>query len=437
MNSEETFQPRNLIHFLVANAASSLGTGMAMIAGKLFIQEATGSNSSVGVLGAVGFAAGILAMGRLGILIDGYDRRWVMIGADSYRMLLALVVPLAFFTGVFEPWVLYTVVFLMGFGHTVGYPNLSAMIPEIVPESKRHWVNGVSETCMQVGMMSGAALSGWIYRAGGVQLVYLVDAGTYLFSALAFWTMPAFASRTRPRMTSASEAFREGYLYLKQNREVAVYGVAITLPWVATMAFNTVLPGYVNRVLHYDSLGVGLIDAAYSCGGILAGFFGGWMYSRFGPSRSMLATLTLSFLAVVTLAPQSGIGPVVPLAFLFGFGNSCFRVQHRTFVQRKVPDYVLGRVLSFFAWAGISFSAIGMLSVGRSMDVFGERSGIYFLGLFQIVGLGLVYVLDRDGFFAAEAPSGKDPKTLSSIEVESPESPGEPPNPGQAPEPTG
>ena len=396
---------RALRHFLLASLISSAGTGMAMIAGKLYVHQTTGRNSLVGLLGAVGFAAGILAMGRLGTLIDRYNRKWVMIGADLYRLLLGAVVPVALWAGVFTPGHLFVVVFLMGFGHTVGYPNLSAMVGEIAPIEERPWVNGLIEVCMQVGMMGGAAFSGLLYRQGGIGLVYLVDMATFLISALLFYTMP-FEPRDQDRALPgpAEESdFAAGWRYLWERPLLMVYGLAATLPWVATMAFNTVLPGLVYRRLHGGSLEVGILDAAYALGGVLAGLAGGVAMRGLGVRVGMLLTLTLGGVCMLQLTAVEGVAPAFPLALGFGLGNSSFRVIHRTFVLHKVPNRVLGRVLSFYAWAGISGSALGMLLAGRAMDTYGEAAGIRVLALAQGCALLFVAGLGARGFFMTEA----------------------------------
>jgi MFS family permease len=396
--------------FLLAALISSVGTGMALIAGKLYVLAATGSNALVGTLGAVGFCAGILAMGRLGPLIDRYDRRRVQVGADLYRVFLAGVVPASIVLGRFSPGVLFLVVFLMGFGHTVGFPNLSAMVAQIVPIDERPAMNGLIETSMQVGMMGGAALSGLLYDQGGIGLVYTVDLATFVVSALLFSRMdfePLDDGREVDSLPGDSE-FAAGWRYLRERPLLMVYGVAITLPWVATMSLNTVLPGLVRARMAGGPVEVGVLDAAYSLGGVVAGVLGGMAARSMGVPLGMGLALGLGVLAIGSLGAVSRLAPALPLAMAFGLGNSAFRVIHRTFVLHEVPNRVLGRVLSFFAWAGISGAAIGMLLTGRAMDHWGERAGLAVLVGAQATGLFLVGYLRWRGFLRTPWGRGGD-----------------------------
>lgn len=394
--------------FLLASLISSVGTGMALIAGKLYVLGATGSNSLVGTLGAVGFCAGILAMGRLGPLIDRHDRRRVQVGADLYRVVLAAVVPVSIALGRFTPGVLFLVVFLMGFGHTVGFPNLSALVAQIVPIDERPAMSGLVETSMQVGMMGGAALSGLLYHSGGIGLVYTVDVASFLVSAVLFSRMhfePLEDGRTVDAQPGDSE-FAAGWRYLRERPLLVVYGVAITLPWVATMCLNTVLPGLVRARLAGGPVEVGVIDAAYSLGGVVAGVAGGVGARALGVPLGMAVALSLGAAGILGLGQIESLSPALPLALAFGLGNSAFRVIHRTFVLYEVPNQVLGRVLSLFAWAGISGAAIGMLLTGRAMDLWGERAGLTILAGVQLTGLFLLGYLRWRGFL--ETPWGRE-----------------------------
>ena len=406
--------------FLVASLVSSVGTGMALIAGKLYVLAATGSNALVGTLGAVGFCAGILAMGRLGPLIDRYDRRKVMVGADLYRVLLAGVVPASIVLGRFTPGVLFLVVFLMGFGHTIGFPNLSALVAQIVPMDERPAMNGLVETSMQVGMMGGAALSGLLYHHGGIGLVYTVDLATFLISAVLFARMqfePVDDGR-RVDTEPGDSDFAAGWRYLRDRPLLVVYGVAITLPWVATMCLNTVLPGLVRARLAGGPVEVGIIDAAYSLGGVVAGIAGGVAARAVGVPVGMGLALGLGVVGILGMGAATKLLPVLPLALGFGLGNSAFRVIHRTFVLHEVPNQVLGRVLSFFAWAGISGAAIGMLLTGRAMDLWGERAGLAILAGAQLTGLFLLGYLRWKGFLHTPWQMGGEPSPESAQDEE-------------------
>lgn len=393
---------RELRHLLLASLISSAGTGMSLLAGKLYIWESTRSNTLVGYLGALGFAVGILSMGRLGVLIDRYPRRRVLVAADLYRLVLVGSIPLALATDLFGSGLLFAVIFLLGFGHTVGYPALTALLGEVTPLEERPWVNGMLEICMQVGMMGGAALSGVLYSLGGVGLIYLLDGLTFLISAILFGTMPAW-SGSQPPVVEEGEflgSFAEGWDYLLGRPLLMLYGFAALLPWVATMSFNTVLPGLVLAQLGGSSIEVGILDAGYSVGGVAAGILGAVALRSLGARWSMKLSLALGLLGIATLLLVSKLTSALLAALAFGLGNSSFRVVHRTFVLQRVPNHVLGRVLSLFAWAGLSGSAIGMVVAGRCMDWWGEVSGVGVLAVAQLLSLSILLVLGWRGFFA-------------------------------------
>jgi MFS family permease len=343
-----------------------------------------------------------------------------MVAADLYRLAFSAVIPLSLVLGFFQPVLLFGVVFMMGIGHTIGYPNLTALLGEVVPLEERPWVNGMLEMCMQFGLMAGAALCGLLYPMGGIGLIFLLDTATFLLSALLFLTMPAGEGGDAVPLEvslAVDGSFAEGWNYLRSHPALMLYGVGALLPWVATMSFNTVLPGLVLTQLGGSSIEVGILDASYSVGGVLAGIAGALAMRYLGVPGSIYVILGLGLAGIAGLLEVSRLTSALVCTLAFGLGNSGFRVIHRTFVLLKVPNHVLGRILSLFAWGGLSASAIGMVLTGRFMDWFGVPSGVVILAVIQVTALTVMLGLGWKGFFRTphsepEAPGASKSSSL-------------------------
>jgi dTMP kinase len=91
----------------------------------------------------------------IGVLVDRFDRRRTMIGADVVRATLALGL---LFTN--DLFVIYLVVLLMEIGSLFFFPAKNALIPYLVEEEDVTAANGLSYTTQQVSMIVGLAASG-------------------------------------------------------------------------------------------------------------------------------------------------------------------------------------------------------------------------------------------------------------------------------------
>ena len=136
------------------------GSGLHIVALGWYLLDRTGSATSVALVWAIGLGSGIVMLPFAGPLADRYPRRTLAIGSDVVRLgLVAAMAALAYAGSPSLP-VLYALTFLVGLGHSVFWPSITALLQEVIRPDQLTAASGLAEITWQVGNLTGAALGG-------------------------------------------------------------------------------------------------------------------------------------------------------------------------------------------------------------------------------------------------------------------------------------
>ena len=154
-----------------------------------------------------------------GVLADNYDRRKIMLAAQSLMLVVSVGLALTTYFDLLTPWLLLTFTFLIGCGGALHNPSWQATVGDIVPREQvpaAVMANGMSFNLMR---SIGPALGGVIVVAVGAAAAFTINAASYiaLIFVLAFWHRPAVISALprEPFRQATSAGFR--YVGLSPN----------------------------------------------------------------------------------------------------------------------------------------------------------------------------------------------------------------------------
>jgi len=405
----ETLAPlrdRDFRLYFVGEVFSMAGTGLHAVALGWYLLERTGSATSVGIVWAVGLGSGIVMLPFAGPLADRYPRRTLAVGSDAYRFGLVAVMAALAYAGSPSLPVLYGLTFLVGLGHSVFWPSITALLQEVIQPDQFTEASGLAEITWQVGNLTGAALGGPVLIAFGLGTAFAVDAATYVVSAVALLALhhrPAPAEGPHP---SGLAMARDGLAYLRRHPAIAGFGIASVIPWVATISLNIVMVAYVLDVLNLTATAYGLADMTYGVGAMASGVFAALLVTRVGEWRAMTGVMVALIGCYTVLAATPAAVPVFYVVlFLAGFCSSGFRVITTAYLFKVVPNEVMGRTSSSFLLVSMVLQVVVTLSVGPLVNQTSARGG--FLLLAGIVAVGLAVLA------AVSAPLRRVPRSAA------------------------
>ena len=341
-----------------------------------------------------------------GALLDRWDRRLVLIGANLGRLLLVITVGVLLAYGAADLALLCGALIVNGFTRFVS-SGLSAALPDVVPREQVVTMNSVATAIGGLAAFLGLnfmLLPRWLFGAGDAGAAAIIFISVVPV-ALALWLSVRFGPHVlgpheSKRAIHGSVAYAVSTGWAHGARTVlAVRTVAGTLAGLAThrIAFgiNTLL--VLVLVRHADTpavpgLGLGtavLFVAVTGTGSFLATLAAPAVIARRG--RYATANWALGFAAVAQLA---AVGLQLPLmlmcGFLLGAAGQLVKLCADSAMQIDVDDALRGHVftvqdaLFWIAFIAAIAAAAAVIPVG------GHAPGLVVASSFcYLVGLGI------------------------------------------------
>jgi MFS family permease len=283
-----------------------------------------------------------------GVLSDRLDRRSLMLYADAARALIIGALAFLSATGRLEFWELVAIVALYGVGTAFFTPAFEAIVPDIVPASDLASANSLDQFVRPIALrLAGPALGGALVAGLGSGGAFVVDAASFLASALAVFLMRPPAHPRSEHIQSSMGALREGLAFVRQR--VWLWGTLLSAA-IAYLAFmgpaEVLLPYLVKNELDASASDLGFVFAAGGVGAISAALL---MGQRGHPSRDvtfMYVTWTLATLAVAGYGLATASWQLMVACLLFNALETAGTIVWATIKQRHVPGSMLGRVSS-------------------------------------------------------------------------------------------
>lgn len=343
--------------FWLGQTLSALGDAFAMIAMPLLVLQATGSVAQMGLVTGTMAAAALLAGMAAGPLVDGVNRRVLMILCDVARLLVYLLIPLGWWLAGPQVWLIYVVAGLGSALGTVFGVAYIALVPNLVETAQIMLANGRLQASGGGSFLVGPMLAGVVVAQFSAAAALGIDAVTFLVSALSL-------SLVRPR--AAAPAGGRG-----EQSQLSQMLAGVRFLWrhpllrtvtIIYAAVNMALAGgidlFIFRLKHdlSQSAGtVGLVLGVASLGSIAAGLLAPRMRRRLGYGTCWIGGLLGSGLVLAALAFAGAIPLILPLSVAWVFLGVLMGITNMTLRQEITPDHLLGRVTAaFWTLAGIT-----------------------------------------------------------------------------------
>jgi MFS family permease len=377
----EVFRNQALRRIELAWAGSILGTWAYGIAVVVYAYEQGGA-TAVGVVGLVRWIAAAIASPFAALLGDRYDRRLVMVGSDLARAALIGLAALSVYADAPAAFV-YAIAGLVGVAATAFRPAEAALIPSLArtPEELTA-ANVAASTIESVGIFGGPALGGLLLAASGPGLVFLVTAGTVLWSAFLVTGIRPVAEGEEGRAEAVSivDELLAGFRSIGRERRLRLLVALFSAQTFVDGMLNVLIVVIALKLLDTGQSGVGFLNSAVGVGGLLGALAAAALVGR----RRQAADFGLGIfiwgvpIALVAVWPNQVF--VLVLLAVVGIGNTIVDVSGMTLLQRSAPDDVLARVFGVLESVLLLASGIGALAAPVLLNWLGTRGALIVAG---------------------------------------------------------
>ena len=333
----------------LAQVISLTGDWFNTIASVIIVNRYSASGLAVGGLFIARALPPFLLGPVAGVVADRFDRRKVLVVSDVLRAGIVLC-----FLLVDRPerlWLLYVLTVLQFSVSAFFEPARAALVPGLVESNELLTANTLSSITWSAMLTLGGAIGGVTASLFGVRVSLLVDAASFLVSAVLVLSIPVqFSASAAHAVETGWQNFVDGLNYVRKNVDVRLVTLVKALGQVGS--FDIIAALYAAHIFRQGQEGattLGLMFTGFGVGAVL----GPLISNRLGNSNPVW--LRVAILGGFVCMPLAwlivGIAPTLPVALagcvLRGVGGSINWTYSDVLLQLTVPNHLLGRVFAF------------------------------------------------------------------------------------------
>lgn len=370
---------RDFLKLWSAQTTSVFGSELASLAYPLtaiLVLQAT--TFQIGLLQATGPAAAALVGLFAGVMVDRVSRQPLLITADLGRAFLAFSIPLAAFLGVLRIEQLYLVAFFSGALSILSMVAGAAFLPSLLEKEQLVEGNSKFGTTESAAMIAGPSLSGALVQILTAPIAILVDAVSFLVSAVFVWQIRAPEILAEKEKRSIWTEIGEGLRFVYGNEILRPLAESIAAYFLFRQIVLALFTLYAIREFQIEPILLGVIFSALGIGFLLGALTVGRITARFGVGRTMIGAnlLNIFAIALIPLASGSMIFVVALFAashFLHAFCVQINGINLMSLRQAITPNHLQGRMTASFRFVNVGMMMLGALIAGCLGELIGLR----------------------------------------------------------------
>ena len=338
----------------------------------------------IALLAAASLAPGLLFGLAAGVWVDRLRRRPILIAADVGRALLLVSIPLTYALDSLRIEQLYAVAFLAQTLTTFFDVAYLSYLPSLVRREELVEGNSKLTASASVAEVGGFGLAGWLVQVFTAPVAILIDAFSFLFSALFVGSIraPEPGPAVPEGRRSMAREIGEGLSTVLANPILRAIAGSTLITEMSFRIFGTLIILYGSRELGFSPGALGMIFAVGGISSLVGALVAKRSAQRLGLGRAMVLGVLL--MGVSMLFVPLARGPMVVAGALLVaqqlLGDGAFTVYEVTQVslrQAITSDRLLGRVNAGLRFSGLVAMLIGALMAGLLGEALGLRPTLF------------------------------------------------------------
>ena len=401
---------RNFGPYFAGNALSASGTWFQNLAASLLVYRLTHSAFLLGVLNFCQFAPVLVLAPWAGSAADRFDRRRLLLIAQTTAATLAATLSVLAWSGVARAWVVILFALALGVTSATSIPPQQALIASLVEPQSLPTAVALNSMTYNLARAIGPALGAASVEYLGIPASFLLNSLSYLVFIAALLVIRPRAQETAPREGSR---LRDAFGLLRADPRLLAFLIVVAAVGFASDPVNTLAPAFAHAFGRKDTV-AGFIIGAFGAGAVTAALL---VAGRVAGSRRRMA-ITLSLLGGGVIA--FALSPWLPLAFVFlfvaGFGYLASNTSATTRLQLGVSEAQRGRMMALWGVAFLGLRPLASLADGAIASAAGVRAAGVILAVPALAGAALLVLVGhrergREHRLVQPAAAGLEPES--------------------------
>lgn len=382
---------RSYRNYWIGQTISSAGSQVSFVAIPLLVATTMGGGpGTVGLVAAAGTLPYLLFSLVVGHALEGKNQRRTMIAADLLQALVLFGVPVAWALGQLNVAIVACAAFVAGCAALVFGVSAFSYVPELVDPTELAAANRAAQGARTVNEIGGPGVAGLLIAVVGPPIAVLIDAVSYLASALGIaGSRPRRERSVGEEETASQGGILSGLKILFSTPPLRALTIHASLYNAAEQIIivNLVVWAVSERGVSASSYGLAL--AAAGIGGLIGTLIALRLAARLGLGKAFAVSLLLScgFPLLLPIPTSTGVALAIIIGLVLlvrGIGEGNANIYSVTMRQRLIPKGQLTRSAGAYTQVMYGSIPIGAGIAGLVGQAFGARMGIL-LGAIALV----------------------------------------------------
>ena len=372
-------------------AISLFGSGLVQFALIWWLTDTTGSATVLAGATIVALLPQIFLGPFAGALVDRWNRRVVMIVADSTIALATLLLAALFAMDVVQVWHVLLLTFIRSLGGAFHWPAMQASTTLMVPEKHLARVAGLNQTLFGMTNIISPALGALLLQVLPIQSILAIDVATALVAIVPLFLVvipqPPRQEDAVATQTSLFTDVREGLRFVWGWRGMTLILAMATLINMLAHPAMSLKPIMITEFFERGAPALATLESAFGIGMVL----GGILLSVWGGFKRRIVTAMLALVVqgvgfmLVGFTPVTAFGAAVAAFFVVGIMNPIVNGSFMAVLQTTVPAEMQGRVFTLVGSATAAATPLGLVIAGPVADAVGVQFWFIVAGVTMIM----------------------------------------------------
>ena len=360
-------------------AVSLLGSQLVQFALIWWLTQETRSATVLAVASLVGLLPRVILGPFIGALVDRWNRRRIMLVADSMIALVSLVLAFLFFSGNVRIWHVFVIMFVRSVGGGFHGPAMTASTSLMVPKRHLTRIQGLNQMLDGGLNIVSAPLGAILLDLMPIEGILGIDVITAMFAIVPLFFIaipqPEPSQEHVGKVSTVWQDVRVGFRYMLGWPGLMIIAMmAVVINMLFTPAFS-LLPLLVTEHFGGEALQLGAMQSALGVGVVL----GGLLLGAWGGFRRRILTSIVGLIGagsgvlMLGLIPGSSFSAAAVAMFIVGMMLPLANGPILAVIQATVRPEMQGRVLTLLSSAASAMSPVGLSIAGPVADAVGVR----------------------------------------------------------------
>jgi MFS family permease len=321
-----------------------------------------GTATDLGIVFAAFTVAHVALVLAGGVVADRVPRQLVMVVCDLVRFVAEVILAVLLITNSAQIWHLAVGAAVIGGASAFFLPASGGLIPQTVSAGRLQQANALMSLSRSATGIFGPPIAGLLILTTGTGVIFLVDAATFVVSAISLLMLRLAPTEARPSEQHFLADLAAGWREVASRRWILAAICAFAISNMAGSVFFI-----LGAVIANTSLGGAAAWGLILTGGAIGGVVGGVLALRLRPERPLLVGFLLTSAEALPLLALIGPSPILVIAAGSFVSVACIQLANTwwfTMLQQHVPEHARSRVSSYDWLVSLVFQPLGSLAAG-------------------------------------------------------------------------